>query len=119
MNPFSLSIVIILTLAAGFADAQGFLHSTQIWTKAGFGWSAALRSALGFSLSIPCYWIAVRYLQDAGIITPEVQTIFWFAVTISGVAIASGNFLNWNMLDKGVGLFILIGAVWLMIRTGA
>lgn len=119
MNLFSLSVVIVLTLAAGFADAQGFLHSTHIWTKAGFGWSAAWRSALGFSLSIPCYWIAVRYLQDAGIITPEVQTIFWFAVTISGVAIASGSFLNWNILDKGVGIFILMGAVWLMIRTGA
>jgi hypothetical protein len=119
MHPLSLSIVIILTLTAGFADAQGFLYSTAVWSQGIFNWSAAWRSALGFSLSVPLYWVAVRYLHEGGIVTPEVQALFWFVVTITGVAIAGGNFLGWNLIDKIVALAILGGVVWLMIRTGA
>ncbi|MCB0107461.1 MAG: hypothetical protein KDE53_16185 [Caldilineaceae bacterium] len=119
MHPFSLFIVIVLTLTAGFADAQGFLYSTAVWQQGVFNWSAAWRSAIGFSLSVPCYWIAVRYLHEGGIITPEIQALFWFVVTITGVAIAGGNFLGWNLIDKVVAIAILGGVVWLMVRTGA
>ena len=119
MQPLSLLIVIVLTLTAGFADAQGFLHSTAVWRHGTFDWSAAWRSALGFSLSVPCYWITVRYLREGGIITPEVQALFWFVVTITGVAIAGGNFLGWNVIDKAVAMAILAGVVWLMVRTSA
>ena len=119
MQPLSLLIVCALTLTAGFADAQGFLYSTAVWSKGIFNWSAALRSALGFGLSVPCYWIAVRYLHEGGIVTPEIQTLFWFVVTITGVAIAGGNFLGWNVIDKSVALAILAGVVWLMVRTSA
>jgi hypothetical protein len=119
MHLISILTVILLTLLAGFADAQGFLYSTQVWAQGAFNWSAALRSALGFSFSVPCYWIAVRYLHAGGIITPEVQALFWFVVTITGVAIAGGNFLGWNLVDKAVAIGILAGVVWLMVRTGA
>lgn len=119
MQPLSLTIVLLLTLSAGFADAQGFLYSTDVWKQGIFNWSAAWRSALGFGLSIPCYWIAVRYLHDAGIVTPEIQALFWFVVTITGVAIAGGNFLGWNPVDKTVALLVLGGVFWLMARTGA
>lgn len=119
MHLLSLLMVIGLTLLAGFADAQGFIYSTHVWTQGVFNPSAALRSALGFGLSIPCYWYAVRYLHDGGIITPEVQALFWFVVTVTGVAIAGGNFLGWTPLDKTIAAAILAGIVWLMIRTGA
>lgn len=119
MHPLSITIVIALTITAGFADAQGFLHSTAVWKNGVFDWSAALCSALGFTLGVPCYWVAIRYLHEGGIITPEVQTLFWFVATITGVAIAGGNFLGWTLLDKAVALAILAGIVWLMVRTGS
>jgi len=138
MHPFSLFIVIVLTLTAGFADAQGFLYSTAVWQQGVFNWSAAWRSAIGFSLSVPCYWIAVRYLHEGGIITPEIQALFWFVVTITGVALPAATFSagisstkwspsqfsvvssgSWFVPVHSVAVHVLVGPTWSICRSSA
>ena len=49
---------------------------------------------------------------------PEMQTLIWFSVTILGVAIISKNFFRWQTIDQIVGVVVLAGVAWLMIRTG-
>jgi len=55
--------------------------------------------------------------MPAHIISPEIQTIGWFTVTILGVALFSGKFLRWQTIDQFVGIAVLFGIAWLLIRT--
>jgi len=57
-------------------------------------------------------------MNAAGIAAPEMQTLIWFSVTILGVAIISKNFFRWQTIDQIVGVVVLAGVAWLMIRTG-
>lgn len=110
-------LIIIFTLLSGWGDSQGFLHASNIWSEGKLIWLEVLKSALGFGLGIGMYWISIRFLQEFKIISPEIQTIGWFTVTIIGVALFSGKFLHWHLIDQIVGVAILFGIVWLLVRT--
>lgn len=112
-------IVVALTVISGFGDAQGFIHAANIWQNGRLAWDALARSALGFAFGISMYWLALRWMKEIGIVSPEVQTVAWFAVTIIGVALASGNFVKWQVSEQVVAVVVLVGIGWLMLRTGA
>jgi len=111
-------LTITFTLLSGFGDAQGFTHASKIWHDHHFDWLEALKSALGFQLGVLMFWLALRYLGQIGVVSVEIQTLLWFGVTIVGVAILSGKFVQWRMLDQFVSLGVLGGVVWLLFRTG-
>ena len=56
-------------------------------------------------------------LNDFGIVSPEVQTLGWFVVTIAGVALASGDFFRWPIADRGVAVVVLLGLGWLVLHS--
>lgn len=118
INWFSFTSIILLTLLAGFADSLGFLHATGVWRGNHFAWGPALKSALGFSLSIPAYWLVQRHMRNMGLLSPELQVLGWFAVTLICVALLSGNFWHWPPLEKVVGILVLMAVGWLMLRVG-
>ena len=111
------ALLITLTLLSGFADAQGFVHASKMWVDGNLVWLEVLKSALGFGLGILTYWICVRFLRELGILSPEIQTVIWFTVTIIGVAIASGKFLHWRITEQIVAIIVILGVAWLMIRA--
>ncbi|MBN1285579.1 MAG: hypothetical protein JXB47_09285 [Anaerolineae bacterium] len=111
-------LVIALTVVSGYGDAQGFLHAARVWAGGQFIWREAAASGLGFAFGIITYWFAIRFMHDLGITAPEVQTLGWFAVTMIGVALFSGEFFKWEMTDRMIGAAVLTGIVWLMFRTG-
>ena len=119
MNVSSILIIGLLTLATGYSDSRGFVYASQVWTSDGIAWRAVLFSALGFTAGIPSYLLTIRYLQHLGVHATEVQAALWFVVTIIGVAIASGDFLEWRFMDKWVAAIVCIGTLWLVVRTGA
>src|SRR5438105_1621493 len=110
-------LIIILTLLSGLADAQGFSHAANIWQQGKLTWAELFKSALGFGLGITAYWIVIKYLQAFGIVSAEIQTILWFTVTIVGVEILSGKFFHWHTIDQIVGVSVIAGVIWLLIRT--
>jgi len=112
-------IVVALTVISGFGDAQGFIHAANIWQNGRLAWDALAKSALGFAFGISMYWIALRWMKEIGIVSAEIQTLAWFAVTIIGVALASGNFVKWQVSEQVVAVVVLVGIGWLMLRTGA
>lgn len=112
-------LIIVLTLIAGYSDSKGFIYANRVWTQGYFAWDSAIKSALGFTMGIPCYWLAVRFLQNSGIVAAELQATLWFASTIIGVAVASGSYFYWNAMDKTVAILVVAGMVWLLVRTGA
>jgi uncharacterized membrane protein YfcA len=110
--------IILLTTLSGICDALGFLHASRIWHKDGnVDWTELLISAAGFAAGVSLYWLAVKYLQIAGIVSPELQTTCWFGITIIGVAVLSNQFTRWVPLDQFIAVAVLCGIAWLIGRT--
>lgn len=114
---FFVVVIVVLTLLSGLADAQGFVHASTAWTNGQIIWGEGLKSLLGFGIGAICYLLATNYLQQVGIVSAEIQTIVWFTVAILGVAVGTGKFLHWQRLDQIVGIVVLCGFAWLLVRT--
>ena len=110
-------IIILLTTLSGIADAQGFIHASRIWQSSSLNWNELSRSALGFMVGIVLYWLALRYMNVVDIISPEIQTVTWFGVTLISVAFISGTFTKWTLLDQAIVVIVLCGIGWLIVRT--
>lgn len=118
LDQFRLTIVAVsLILAAGACDAAGFTYAAKIWQDNHPHWKILLLSASGFACGIALYWVTVRYLSEIGVVSPELQTLLWFGTTLVGVAMISGRFLSWHLLDQGVAILVLIGIGWLLVRV--
>ena len=113
-----LGLIVAITLISGIADAQGFVHAAKIWQAGKLTWGELGKSALGFGIGITTYWLSLRYMSELGIVTPEIQTIVWFGVTLVGVALVSGRVFAWPLLEQGVAVAVLLGIGWLLFRTG-
>ncbi len=117
-----LGIIVLLiacTLISGLADAQGFIHASKMWLNGELVLPEVFKSALGFGLGIASFWLCIRFLQDLRIISPEIQTAGWFTVAIIGVAIFSGKFLHWRIIEQIVGIAVILGIAWLLVRAGS
>ena len=119
-TPLRLSVLITgFTIAAGMLDSLAFTYSASMWNGGKLVWAQATRAAVAFSLGITMYWFAIRYLGEAGIVLPEIQTLIWFTVTIVGVIVLGGRFTAWPILDQIVAVNILVSLGWLIMRTSA
>lgn len=112
----SVFAIVILSIVAGFGDAFGFTHAARVWDNGKLIWSELAKSALGFTVGISSYWMVIRYLNNYGFNSASLQTIIWFTVTIIGVAILSGDFVKWSILNKSVAVAVLFGIGWLMLN---
>lgn len=113
----TLVIVLALCLISGIADSQGFMHASRVWQNDQLVWRELGWSALGFAVGIGNYWASLRFMKKLGVVSPEVQTVLWFAVTIIGVAFASGKFSKWPMPDQVIASLVVSGLGWLLIRS--
>jgi hypothetical protein len=113
----TLLLVLVFTLLSGLGDAVGFIYASKVWQQDHFHMMNALKSVLGFQFGVLMYWCATRYLAAHGVVDAEVQTLFWFSATIVGIALLSGQFLRWAMVDKAVAVGVLLGIACLMVRT--
>jgi hypothetical protein len=114
----AVGLIIVLTLISGLGDSYGFVHASKIWQDGKLFWDEAGKSALGFAVGISLYWLVLKYMTELGVVSPEVQMLFWFGVTLIGVAIASGMFFRWQFSEQAVAVAVLAGIGWLLVRTG-
>jgi len=113
-----ITLIIVLTLFSGVADAQGFIHASTAWVDGKVIWAEGLKSLLGFGIGAICYILVTNYLKQVGIVSAEIQTIVWFTVTIIGVALFNGKILHWHIIDQIIALAVIGGVAWLLVRTG-
>jgi hypothetical protein len=113
-----IALAIVLVVLSGVGDSQGFLHSAKVWEGGKFIAVEALKSGAGFLAGAILYWFSIRYLKLLGLVTPEIQTILWFVVTLVGVALVSGKFIKWSPLDQAIAVLVIAGVGWLLVRTG-
>jgi len=115
---FRLTVVItVFTVAAGVFDALAFHYSASMWQSGRLVVAQTAKAAASFALGIAMYWVAIRYLGEAGVVLPEIQTLIWFAVTIVGVTILGGRFLTLPVLDQLAAATALLSLGWLIVRT--
>lgn len=110
-------LIVGFTVAAGLLDSLAFSHSAVMWKGGKLVWGEASRAAGSFALGIAMYWGAIRYLGEAGVVLPEIQTLIWFTVTIVGVTVLGGRFIHWPLVDQLVAVNVLVGLGWLITRT--
>jgi len=106
-----------LTLISGLGDSYGFVHATGAWRGGALVGSELARSAIGFVVGIMSYWLVVRYLGALGVRSVTLQTLGWFAVTIVGVAVVSGDIARWSPVNKVVGVAVVAGVGWLLVAA--
>jgi hypothetical protein len=112
-------LILVFTLISGFGDSLGFVGASQMWNGKTVVWRELIKSAIGFAVGAVGFWFAVRYMREVGVVAAEVQTLFWFGVTIAGVALLSRTFIGWQPIDQAVAVMVLVGIGWLMYRVGA
>ena len=112
-------VIVALTLISGVGDSQDFVHAAGMRQDGRIAWRELARSALGFGVGIGAYWLAVRFLNQLGVLSPETQSLVWFGVTIVGVAAVGGRCLRWQPAEQVVAVGVLLGIGWLLLRTGS
>jgi hypothetical protein len=45
------------------------------------------------------------------------QTIFWFVMTVVGIAIMDGTIGQWSIAQRAVGVAVTAGIGWLMVSA--
>jgi hypothetical protein len=108
-----------LTLVSGVGDTYGFVHATGAWRGGALVVSELARSAIGFAVGIATYWLVVRYLAELGVRSTTLQTLGWFAVTIVGVAVVSGDVARWSPINQVIAGAVVAGVGWLLVNAGA
>jgi len=112
----SLLMIAVFTLLSGIGDAAGFIFASRVWSDGRFVWPEAIKCVAGFQFGMLMYWAALWKLSAHGIVSAETQTMFWFIVTMVGVAALNGRVLAWPASDQAVAICLLLGIAWLMYR---
>nr|MDQ3010709.1 hypothetical protein [Acidobacteriota bacterium] len=98
--------------------AQGFIYAARMWQDGALVKAAAVRAMLYFLAGMTAYFYSIRFLQQSGVVSPELQSLFWFSVTLIGVAVINGKASHWSSIDRLVAVLVLCGIGWLLVRTG-
>lgn len=112
-------MITVFMIAAGVLDSMAFTYSASMWQGGKLAWGYASKAAATFALGITMYWGAIRYMGEAGVVMPEIQTLIWFSVTIVGVTLLGGRFVHWPLLDQIVAANVLVSLGWLIVRTSS
>jgi len=112
-------LITVLTVGSGIFDSLAFTYSSRMWQEGKLALGPASKAAVTFSIGIALYWCAIRYLGEAGVVLPEIQTLIWFGVTIIGVAIIGGRLGDWQLIDQILGANVILSLGWLITRTSA
>jgi hypothetical protein len=115
VNVVAIFLLVAALTASGFGDARGFVHASRIWSG-GFAPVEIARSAGWFAVGVGSYWTALYGADRVGIVSPQVQVLLWFVVTVVGVAAITGELREWNDTDKVLAVALVSLLLILLIR---
>lgn len=111
-------VAVVLTVASGLLDAQGFIHASRTWKDDAFVWREAAWASLYFSGGVATYVLVIRFLNRLGVAAPELQALIWFGVAVIGVAVIQRTVVDWPTADRLVALVAVLSVGWLVVRQG-
>jgi hypothetical protein len=112
-----IAALLIITALSAFFDAKGFVYAAQAWRTGSFVPATAALSLANFIGGITLYVASIGFQQYLGVQSAALQTIFWFAMTIIGVALLDGTLGQWNLAQRAVGVGVTVGIGWLLISA--
>jgi hypothetical protein len=115
----NLAVVAVLTVASGLLDARGFVYAARVWPEGQFDLKMAVASMAAFAGGISAYILAVKFMQNAGIVGVALQSGIWFVITAVGIAAMDGTLMQWTRTQQVVGLGVAIALGWLISTTRA
>ena len=110
--------LILLTAASAYFDAKGFVYAAQSWRDGALVPRAVVLSLLNFMGGVMLYIGSIGFQQRVGVESAAMQSIFWFAMTVVGIAIMDGTIAQWSMAQRGIGVAVTIGIGWLLVSAG-
>jgi hypothetical protein len=111
-----LALFVVTALSAYF-DARGFVYAAQSWKNGSLIASTALLSLVNFVGGVTLYILSIGFQQRLGVQSAAVQSIFWFGMTVMGIALMDGTIAQWTMTQRAVGVVVSAGIGWLLIST--
>ena len=113
----NLAVVGVLTIVSGLLDARGFVYAARAWPAGQLDLKIALISLASFAGGVSAYIVAVKFMQNAGILGVALQSGIWFVVTAVGIAAMDGSLLQWTRAQQVVGFAVAIALGWLITTT--
>jgi hypothetical protein len=113
----TVAFVAAFTVLTGYADAQGFVHASKIWSDGNVVRREMVLSGLAFLVGVVAYWIVVRFAAELGVGSAVLQTMGWFAVTIAAVVLTEASHQHWELLDTATAAVVVSGLGLLLYRT--
>lgn len=111
----SAPLLILALVVSGLGDARGLVYASRIWNE-GFAPNELLRSAAWFALGIGSYWAALYWADRVSVVSTQVQVLIWFAVTIVGVAVMTGEMREWDYVDRSAAVVVVLVLAFLIVR---
>ena len=109
--------IFLLTALSAFFDAKGFVYASQSWKSGSLIVSTSLLALVYFVLGVTLYIASIGFQQRLGVHSAALQSIFWFAMTVVGIALLDGSIAQWSVAERVVGASVSIGIGWLLIST--
>lgn len=113
-----IAALVVLTALSAFFDAKGFVWAAQSWHEGSLVPSTALRALIYFVGGVSVYIATIGLQQKLGVHSAALQTLFWFAMTIIGIALLDGTISGWSVVQKSVGVAVTLGIGWLLVSAG-
>lgn len=111
-----LALVLVTALSA-FFDAKGFVYAALAWRGGSVSAANALWSLGFFVTGVSLYIASIGFQQRLGVQSPALQSIFWFAMTVIGVALMDGTIAQWSTAQRAVAIAVSLGVAWLLISA--
>lgn len=109
--------LILVTALSAYFDARGFVLAAQTWREGSLVPGAIFLSMINFIGGITFYIGSIGIQQRLGIESASMQSIFWFVMTVVGIALMDGTIGQWSMAQRVVGVAVTAGIGWLMVSA--
>ncbi len=112
-----IAALLVVTALSAFLDAKGFVYAAQSWRSGSLVTSTAVLSLVYFIGGVTLYIVSIGFQQKLGVHSAAIQSIFWFAMTVVGVALMDGTIAHWSLAQRAVAVGVTIGIGWLLINA--
>ncbi len=109
--------LIIATALSAYFDAKGFVYASQSWKQGSLLIATSLLSLVTFIGGVALYIVSIGFQQRLGVQSAAMQSIFWFAMTVVGIALMDGTITQWSISQRVVGALVTIGIGWLLVSA--
>ena len=92
------TLALLLTIAAGFIEAQGYVLSFDAIREGSL--IGLMQSYVVYSVGIVVDYGALYILRHSSMYVPELLSMIFMGSAIIGIALFSGQFFGWDIINK-------------------